>query len=250
MSGDVLLVNIGNSQTKTAWWGVGADLRPGKQWPTHQKEELLSTLSKDLKAVVLASVVPDIDDSFMRVARGTGVPVIPVTPEAVAAARLITGTYESIGADRLVNLIALSRMEPLPALCVDAGTAITFELMDSEKRFAGGLIAPGPRLMASALSHGTALLPEIEPCAGGILLGQDTPSSIASGCWWGSIALVEGILEILKRNGKTWRLLVLTGGFASVLSTFLTVSHHVEPDLSFKGLIHVWKAYEAGDYPG
>ncbi len=99
--------------------------------------------------------------------------------------------------NRLANLAALCSTEPLPALCIDAGTAVTFDFLDSDKNFLGGLIAPGPDLMVRALAEGTKLLPHIESTKSSTLLGTDTISAILSGCWLGGLGLVEGILRKL-----------------------------------------------------
>ena len=120
----------------------------------------------------------------------------------------------TLGADRVANAAALAEFYPLPGAVIDCGTAITLELVDEHKRFAGGAIAPGRALMRSSLARGTSLLPEsglleaipTEP-------GRNTLDAIGFGVGCGAKGVVRELAEAAKRhlNIKT---LILTGGDA------------------------------------
>ena len=60
----------------------------------------------------------------------------------------------TLGADRVANAVALAAEYPLPAVCVDCGTAVTLEVVDQNRVFRGGAIAPGRMLMRKSLFSG------------------------------------------------------------------------------------------------
>ena len=122
---------------------------------------------------------------------------------------------ETLGADRVANAVAAAEYYPLPALVVDCGSAITFELVDARRRFLGGAILPGRLLMRRALNTGTAQLPEV-PLADTPpeRPGRDTAEAIRLGVDGGVIGMVR---EVSRRLSAEIELasVVLTGGDAA-----------------------------------
>ena len=119
-----------------------------------------------------------------------------------------------LGADRVANAVAAAEYYPLPALVIDCGSAITWEMVNAERKFAGGAIAPGRRLMRAALCRGTAQLPEVEMASSlpdG--WGFDTAESIRWGVDAGALGMVR---ELTVRLGSAagLRSIILTGGDA------------------------------------
>ena len=135
----------------------------------------------------------------------------------------------TLGADRVANAAALAEFYPLPGAVIDCGTAITLELVDENKRFVGGAIAPGRALMRSSLARGTSLLPE-----SGLLdaipddPGRNTIDAIGFGVGCGAKGIVRELADAAKRhlNIKT---LILTGGDAEFF-------HPVLPDAILPGI--------------
>lgn len=104
--------------------------------------------------------------------------------------------HSTVGADRLANLFRLEEIECLPAVCFDFGTAITMEILDAERLFRGGVIAPGRMLLRRALNDYTAQLPLIElfpvpPEA----FGCNTRDSIRSGVDGGAISAIRDLIS-------------------------------------------------------
>ncbi len=131
----------------------------------------------------------------------------------------------TLGADRVANALALALFYPLPAIAVDCGTAITLELVDENRVFRGGAIAPGRKLMRRALSEGTAQLPEV-PLSGVCpsLPGNGTVESIRFGVDCGAVGMVkELIMKAIryfeKNDGEVT--VILTGGDAPFFSAAL-----------------------------
>ncbi len=118
----------------------------------------------------------------------------------------------TLGADRVANAIAAAEFYELPAAVIDCGTAITLEVIDGQKRFVGGAIAPGRKLLRKALAQGTAQLPEIP-------LGMDIPENIGCntvdairfGVDTGIIGVVGEWLSVLRKKYPSLTV-IFTGG--------------------------------------
>ena len=124
----------------------------------------------------------------------------------------------TLGADRVANAIAAAAMYSLPAVVIDCGTALTMEVVDSERRFVGGAIAPGRKLLRQILARGTAQLPEIplssvKPEA----IGQNTRDAIHFGVDHALIGTVREWLNFLRQKYPDITV-ILTGGDAGFLS--------------------------------
>jgi len=127
---------------------------------------------------------------------------------------------ERVGVDRLLAAVAVNRVRAphTPAITVDAGTAITVDLVESDGAFAGGAIAPGLALAASSLHGGAPQLPELQvTVAPPWRLGKSTEEALAAGIFWGTAG---GIAELVRRVEPTSAEpaeLYVTGGDAAVL---------------------------------
>lgn len=126
----------------------------------------------------------------------------------------------TLGADRVANAVAAAEFYPLPALVVDCGSAITFELVDARRRFLGGAILPGRALMRKALNTGTAQLPEV-PLDGGIPEhpGRNTVEAIRLGVDGGAVGMVREVCRRLS-SGLEVRSIVLAGGDAAFFAQY------------------------------
>ena len=130
----------------------------------------------------------------------------------------------TLGADRVANAIALAEFHELPAIAVDCGTAITLEIVDAERVFRGGAIAPGRRLMRRALAQGTAQLPEI-PFSTELpeRAGNGTVESIRFGVDRGAVGLVRELVEAAAQpyGGVGSMRVIATGGDAPFFAAAL-----------------------------
>ena len=103
-----------------------------------------------------------------------------------------------VGADRLVNALAVARLYGTPAIVVDFGTATTFDCVGADGAYVGGAIAPGLELGLEALAARTAKLPRVELRAPDRAIGRDTVSAIQSGTVFGYQALATGLLARIR----------------------------------------------------
>ena len=144
---------------------------------------------------------------------------------------------EEVGADRLLNSLAAHRFGG-PLVVVDFGTATTFDVVDQDGAYLGGVIAPGINLSIEALHQAAARLPRIgigRPQGGD---RATTVPAMQSGVYWGYVGLVEGWSPASGRVRRPLRV-VATGGLAPLFAEGTTVIEQIEPDLTLDGLRHV-----------
>lgn len=160
--------------------------------------------------VAIVSVCPPRLDALVATATGWTPRVLDGLPCAVADPRL----GRSAGADRLAVVAALL---PGPGLVVDAGTALTVDVLDAEGVFVGGFIAPGPRLIAEGLARGTAGLPFVEARGVPIEPGVETAAAIGAGVWGLAVGGADRLVDAARRRlfGATSPRLLATGGWGA-----------------------------------
>jgi type III pantothenate kinase len=141
-----------------------------------------------------------------------------------------------VGQDRLVNAIAAKELYGCPAIVVDFGTAITFDVVSKKGEYLGGLIFPGIETSLNALSEKAALLPKISVTPPKGLIGRDTADSIKSGVFYGIGSLCDGIISRLDSVKSVRMTVIATGGHALVISKFTKNIRLIDPHLTLQGL--------------
>ncbi len=146
---------------------------------------------------------------------------------------------ENVGADRALNAIAAHAKYPGELIVVDFGTATTFDLVDGSGAYKGGIIAPGINLSLDALVNAAAKLPRIAIEAPGddfSVIGRTTQSQMLIGIYWGYVAMMEGLIERMKRELARPVTVVATGGLADLFDKHTSLFDAIEPDLTIQGL--------------
>ena len=145
-----------------------------------------------------------------------------------------------VGADRLVNAIAGYRYYGGDLIVIDFGTATTFDVVDGQGGYCGGVIAPGIHLSVKALHQATAKLPEIEIVQPENSIGRSTVSAMQSGIYWGYIGLIERIIrQVQEEYGQAMKV-VATGGLAKLFyQDNQHMIHHLREDLIIEGLKYI-----------
>jgi type III pantothenate kinase len=144
---------------------------------------------------------------------------------------------KTIGADRLANAVAVRRHFGAPAVVVDFGTAVTFDVVDGRGNYVGGIIAPGLAAMTDYLHEKTALLPRIRIREVRAVIGRNTREAMLIGAVHGYRGLIRELVGRLKGELKV-RLLpvVATGGYAQLIAAAMPEITAVEPRLTLEGL--------------
>jgi type III pantothenate kinase len=144
-----------------------------------------------------------------------------------------------IGADRLANAAGVLSRHGVPAVIIDFGTAVTFDVISAAPAYCGGVIAPGLGAMSGYLSRKTALLPEIvleEPASA---IGKSTVHAMQVGAVFGYRGLVREILARICAELPGKPKIIATGGDAALIARGLAEIDAVDPDITLDGLRQV-----------
>jgi len=154
----------------------------------------------------------------------------------------------TVGADRVVNAIAAHALHPGDLIVIDFGTATTFDIVDGEGAYKGGIISPGINLSLDALVAAAAKLPRIaiEVPRSASVIGRNTEDSMIIGVYWGYIAMIEGLVARLKAEIARPVTVVSTGGLATLFDKHSPVFDVIEPDLTIQGLSLMWRRHLSG----
>ncbi len=235
---DYLLVDVSNSFTKIAFAST-EKLGATQRIPTPDLE--VDSLGKILRAravkrIVVCSVVPK-KDALIRKAAGK-TPVTFVTAKSSLGVGVDYPDPRTIGADRLANAAAVAALYGCPAVVVDFGTAVTFDVVSAERCYVGGVIAPGLEAMTSYLYNRTALLPELTLAEPRAAVGKSTRAAMMSGAVFGYRGLVKEILAKIAAEafGKRKAQVVATGGYARLIAQKMPEIDAVHPHLTLEGL--------------
>lgn len=154
---------------------------------------------------------------------------LPVDP------RVDQGT--TVGPDRLVNTVAGFDRHGGNLIVVDFGTATTFDVVDTDGAYIGGVIAPGVNLSLEALHMAAAALPHIDIARPASAIGTNTVACMQSGVYWGYIGLVEGIVRQIRAERVMPMKVIATGGLAPLFQQGTALFDSVEDDLTMHGLV-------------
>ncbi len=149
--------------------------------------------------------------------------------------RVLVERPDAVGVDRLLNAVA-ANARARPAIIIDAGTAVTVDLVDETGAFRGGAILPGLRLMAQALHDHTALLPFVEVRAAAPPLGTSTPTAIASGVYYSVCGGANLLLSLLAAHIPVAPTIFLTGGDAPLLQEHIDPRAILWPSMTLEGI--------------
>ncbi|MBB6502340.1 type III pantothenate kinase [Pedobacter cryoconitis] len=239
-----LVIDIGNTNSKIAVFND--KVLVFFQSLEHLDQQVLTTLIEEYQIVnsTVSSVREDVE-AVIDVLRAK-------TKYKQFSTRLNTGvnnyykTISTLGQDRWAKVLAVHEAYPKQnCLIIDAGTCITYDLLNNEGNYYGGSISLGVNMRFKALNHYTGKLPLVrwDKEMQNIPLGTDTDTAIANGVLQGVINEVEGFIELNNKNNKELKV-VITGGDATFLleqlknSIFAPQIIH-DPYLVLKGLNEV-----------
>lgn len=195
----------------------------------------------EVRACCLASVAPATTGSVTEgVEKATGTRPVPIDARARLPVRLDVEEPLSVGADRIVNVLAAAELHRGDVIVVDFGTATTFDCITADGRFIGGAIMPGVRTSADQLTRRAAKLPATELAAPERVIGRRTDECIQAGVIFGSADAVDGIVRRIiaewPHAGGGRPAVIATGGLAALVVPHCTTIDRIERDLTLQGL--------------
>ncbi len=243
----VLLIDIGNTHTHAAAVKnkrVLADIIiPSDNLATGKAKPALAKLIRMAKCntpsgAVFCSVAPKLNQPLKIMLRDHwNCPTLQLTAKTVVGIGIDYPKPSTIGADRLANSIAAHAKFGSPVIVVDFGTAVTFDIVDRNQNYIGGIITPGLAAMTEYLNEKTALLPRIKITEPRSVIGKNTQDAMLSGAVIGYRGLISGLITQLKKELNIRKMpVVATGGYASLIAKKITSIQKVDPLLTIEGL--------------
>ena len=194
----------------------------------------------DISAVVVSTVVPRARHNLQVLGeKYFGVtPLFAGEPPVEWGIEIDVDKPHTLGADRALNAIAAHAQHPGDLIVVDFGTATTFDVVDFNGAYKGGIIAPGINLSLDALVSNTAKLPRIaiESPSSDSVIGRNTEDQMLIGVFWGYVAMMEGLIARLRAEIGRPAQVVATGGLAILFDRHTEIFDHVDADLTLEGL--------------
>ena len=194
------------------------------------------------EGAVLTSVVPQITGALAECARHyTGKKPVIVSPEIRTGLTMGVPDPHAVGKDRIVDAAYAAANFPLPVITVDLGTATTFNVVDENRVFRGGVICPGLSTGLRALGERCAQLPQVHLSSPKNAIGTNTESCMLSGSVLGTAVLLDGIAARIEEELGRPATLVVTGGLAKYVAPLCRHELTCDADMMMKGL---WLLYQ------
>jgi type III pantothenate kinase len=191
--------------------------------------------------IAIASVVPPLHPVLETCCqRYFNINPLWIEPGLDSGLNITIDNPNELGADRIVNCVGVLEMFGAPAIVVDLGTATTFDVVNEQREYLGGLILPGIKIAAEALFQRAARLPRVEIAKPERFVGRNTVQAMQSGLYYGCVDQIDGILERLKQQFPK-AIVAATGGLAKTVGKESKFIQHVVPDLTLSGLRHIWQ---------
>jgi type III pantothenate kinase len=218
------LFAIHDGLTWAAQWRAATDpQRTADEYAVwlHQLLSMQGLTMADIDDCIISSVVPQSLFNLRNLSRR----YLKVEP-------LVVG-------DRLVNAIGGYLKYGGPLILIDSGTATTFDVVGADGAFEGGVISPGINLSMQALHSAAARLPRVAIAKPAHVIGKGTVEAMQSGVFWGYVALIEGLIERIKREYSAPLQVIATGGVASLFEGATDRIDAFDPDLTLRGLLEI-----------
>ena len=236
---DYLLIDVSNSYAKLAFASkdrVSNLVRvPTSELSSSVVAEFLSR--RQVKKLVVSSVVPAKNSAISKAAHNKA-QVLWLDWKLKLGVTIDYPNPQSIGADRLANAAAVADLYGWPAIVVDFGTAVTFDVVSARRRYIGGVIAPGLESMTNFLYERAALLPRLSLKEPRRAVGKSTVEAMRSGAIFGYRGLVREILTQIKAEQFSRKkvAVVATGGYARLIASRVPEVAVIHPHLTLEGL--------------
>ncbi len=196
---------------------------------------------KDIDAVCVASVVPSVGELFVEMSsRLFGVEPLVVGPGIRTGISIHYESPGDVGPDRVVNAVAAHARYSEHVIVIDFGTATTFDAVTADGNYLGGVIVPGVSMGLDALAARTARLPRAAFGRPNNVIGRNTVASIQSGVFWGTVAMVQGLVSRMKAEFDGPVKVVATGGLSSLICGEIEQIDEVDVNLTLEGLRLIW----------
>ncbi len=259
----IICIDIGNTNIKYAVYEkdelkvsfrVSTDF---KRTSDEYGEQIIGMLdikgikAKDITGGIVSSVVPSLDYTIDKMCEiYFAFKPLHIAPGLKSGLNIRCDNAREVGADRIVNCVSalVQYGENKPMIVIDFGTATTFNIINENDEFIGGVIAPGIKGSLDSLVNGTAKLPRVEIEAPKSIIAKNTVTNMQAGIVFGFAGLVEYIVKRIKKELKTSDVkTIATGGFSNVISKEIECIDVVDKLLTLKGLKYLYELNQTSE---
>lgn len=249
----LLAIDIGNTHTVVGLF-AGKELK--NHWRisstlARTEDEIAAVLNylflnegvsiSELNGAAISSVVPDLTFVYeLMCTRYLALEPLIIDTDVNLDMQVKYDDPTLVGADRLCNAVAGKELYGLPLIVLDFGTATTFDCIDQNGDYLGGVISPGVSTSIEALHKHTARLPKVAMDFPEQIIGRTTADSIKSGVLYGTVFMVSGMIKRLKKELGSDTKVVATGGLASRIADQMDQIQHIDFNLSLKGIASIF----------
>lgn len=192
---------------------------------------------EDITGVIMSSVIPQLNYTMEHMCKDyLGLSPVIVTTKLKTGIKFNVKNPTEVGADRIVNSFACYNKYKKATICIDFGTALTFNVVNSKGEFLGGAIFPGMKTSLDSLVNGTAKLPNIELVMPEKVIATDTVTNMQAGMINGYIGVVEKIVSEMKKELNEECVVIVTGGLGEIIARHTSVVDVVDRRLTLDGL--------------
>ena len=245
----LLTVDIGNTSIALGLFDEEAlveefRLASDKDLSLEEYEILLKSLFKDFNVddCIISSVVEELTTKFK-----TAVDNVFKTDALILTCKIHTGVKikldnpEEAGADRIANAAGAYVLYKHPVIVIDFGTATSFDIVNADGDFVGGVIAPGINLQMKVLNKFTSKLPRTDVAISAKAIGSNTTDAILSGVIRGAASMIDGLVEQCEEELGEKAVVVATGGYSGLIAKHMKRPFDfINPTLTLEGLRHLY----------
>lgn len=219
-------------------------LASDKDLSLEEYEVLLKSLFKnyDIEGCIISSVVEELNNKFK-----SAVDNVFKIESILLSAKINTGikikmpNLDEVGADRIANAAGAYVLYNHPVIVIDFGTATTFDIVNQDGEFIGGVIAPGINLQLKTLNKFTSKLPRIDAAESKTAIGNNTVDAMLSGVIRGCACMIDGLIEQCEEELGQKAVIVATGGYSNFVANYLKRPFDfINPTLTLEGLRHLY----------
>ncbi|MCC1492324.1 type III pantothenate kinase [Cognatishimia sp. F0-27] len=250
----LLAIDCGNTNTVFSIWDGARFIATWRTATEHQRTAdqyfvWLSTLmgiqkiDAEITDVIISSTVPRVVFNLRVLADRyfDTRPFVVGKPDCLLPVDIRVDTGTQVGPDRLVNTVAGYDLYGGDLIVVDFGTATTFDVVDTDGAYIGGVIAPGVNLSLEALHQAAAALPHVDISRPQRVVGTNTVACMQSGVFWGYVGLVREICARIKEERARPMKVISTGGLAPLFQQSADLFDAFQDDLTMHGLTVIHK---------
>lgn len=252
----ILTVDIGNTNTVIGIYNDNKLLckfriQSIRDKTTDEYASLLLTLLErnnidpsSIEGAIIGSVVPQLQYTFTRmIKKYLKLNALVVNNELKTGITMQVDNPKEVGADRIANIVAGVKKYGKPCIVIDFGTATTFDIVNQNGIYVGGIICPGIMLASKMLRSSTAQLPEVSIKKPVSVIGKNTVHHIQSGIYFGYLEMINGLLRRILQDEfyHSEVMVIITGGLGSDMSNDMEMNAVYEPNLTLDGLMILYK---------